>query len=115
MVKFIQKNGKFFLRKPYDFALHPDGARLLFSQKIELNQSFDDEYFKILCSKSYVANSHASFSDQNSTNDNQEEDGSEEEAPDSLADLLDAIREIENRFSDYGIEIEVSIKPSKSN
>lgn len=115
MVKFIQKNGNYFLRKPYDFALHPEGAELLFSQNINLNQCFDDEYFKILCNKDYVAIFQEDVT-RNSIESNQEteQSGLAEHSSDSLQDLMDSIRKIEQRFSDYGIEIEVRVKPSSS-
>ena len=111
MPKFIRKNGDYFLRKPYDFALHPEGAQLLYSQNIELNQSFDDEYFKVLCDKNYVAFFPNDVSGKLNEPDLIEVGEPEnEESRDPLGELMDSIRKIEQRFSSYGIEIEVKIK-----
>lgn len=116
MPKFIRKNGDYFLRKPYDFALHPEGAQLLFTQNIEINQSIDDEYFKVLCNKNYVAFFPSDLSGSSSDPDPAESaEVKNEESCDSLGELMDSIRKIEQRFSLYGIEIEVRVKPSKPN
>jgi len=115
MPKFIRKNEEYFLRKPYDFALHPEGAQLLFSQNIELNQSIDDEYFKVLCDKSYVAFFPNDLSGSSSDPDPVEgAEAENKEASDSLGELMAAIKEIERRFSNSGIQIEVRVKPSNT-
>ena len=116
MPKLIQKKGDYFLRKPHDFALHPEGAKLLFSQNIELDQSFDNEYFKLLCEKNYVAFFPNELSGKSKEYEPVEDpEVLSEESCDSLAELMDSIRKIEERFSLYEIEIEVRVKPSKSN
>lgn len=124
-MQFIEKNGEFFLRKQHDFALREDAARELISQGILPGTNIAQFYFDSLVqsnSKIAILSSHLIYEDD----DDQATDISEEYADegesnevetnlDPLSELLQSIREIEQRFSDYGIEIEVRVKSSKSN
>jgi hypothetical protein len=124
MVKFIQKNGEFFLKKQHDFALREDAARELINQGILPGTNIAQFYFDSLVqsnTKIAILSSHLIYEDD----DDQATDISEEYADegetneaeinlDPLSELLQSIREIEERFSLYGIEIEVRVKPSKS-
>lgn len=125
MVQFIEKNGEFFLRKQHDFALREDAARELISQGILPGTNIAQFYFDLLVqsnTKIAILRSHLIYEDD----DEQATDISEEYADESgsteveanldpLSELLQSIREIEQRFSDYGIEIEVRVKASPKN
>ena len=124
MVQFIEKNGEFFLRKQHDFALREDAARELISQGILPGTNIAQFYFDSLVqsnSKIAILSSHLIYEDDDQATDITEEyadvgDSNEVETNlDPLSELLQSIREIEQRFSDYGIEIEVRVKSSKSN
>jgi hypothetical protein len=114
MPQLIEKDGNYYLRKSYDLALTDEGLKLL--QDVQVNQFIDKKFFKTLCDQGYVA----LFPDGSSAKprDSMQVEDSElvsEESCDSLGELLASIRKVEERFSLYGIEIEVRIKPSKSN
>jgi hypothetical protein len=107
MPQLIKKNGKYFLRKPYDFAVHPDAIDML--KNVKNGSNIDEGFYKNLLRQGYIEFYHSQFrkkSIDNESNANTESD--------TLGELLNSIREIEQRFSSYGIEIEVKIKSASA-
>jgi hypothetical protein len=125
MVEFIEKNGEFFLRKQHDFALREDAARELINQGILPGTNIAQFYFDSLVQSSTkiaISSSHLNYEeyDDQATDISEEyaEEGGSTEVDanlDPLGELLQSIREIEQRFSDYGIEIQVRVKPFAKN
>jgi hypothetical protein len=114
MPQLIEKDGNYYLRESHDLALTAEALKLL--QSVNVNQFIDKEFFKTLCDQGYVTPLPDGVSGK--SRDSRQVEDSElvsEESCDSLAELMDSIRKIEERFSLYEIEIEVRVKPSKSN
>lgn len=113
MPQFIEKDGDYYLRKTYDHALTNKALELL--KDIEVDQFIDEGFFNLLCNKGEVAllpedfsaymlqscsGSDAVFFDQPKS--------------DSLGELVDLISEIERRYEEFGISLEIKIN-TKSN
>jgi hypothetical protein len=107
MPKLIKKNGEYFLRKPHDFAVHPEAINLLKDTKN--NSNIDEGFFEYLRQQGYIA-----FYQQNFYQNSIDEESTGDGESDTLSELLNSIREIEQRFSSYGIEIEVKIKSASA-
>jgi hypothetical protein len=95
MVKFIQKNGN--CRRPVRRAL-----RVVETMSQRCSVRFQVFQFG------------AVFAGFDASPPLSQEFVKEKHSSDSLQDLMDSIRKIEQKFSDYGIEIEVRLKPSSS-
>ena len=110
MPKLIKKNDQHYIRAPYDFALRPEAVSELSSRQIEVNDVFDKEFFKYLCDKGWVAIFREDIETDSIAEDLQEEEVIDEEATDSLSELVKQISAIQKKYSSLGISLEILIK-----
>jgi hypothetical protein len=115
MPKLIKKNGQHYIRAPYDFALRPEGVSELSARQIEVNAVFDKGFFNYLCDKGWVAVFRDDIEPASILEDVDEEEAIDEEASDSLSELVARIGAIQKEYSSLGISLEILIKNLNSN
>ena len=114
MPKLIKKNNQYYIRAPYDFALRPEGVNELSSKDIEVNDVFDKEFFNYLCDRGWVAIFREDIETASISEDVDEEEANEEEAADSLSELVEQISAIQKKYLSFGINLEILIKQVKN-
>jgi len=114
MPKLIKKKEQYYIRAPYDFALRPEGVEELFSKGIEVDNVFDKEFFHYLCNKNWVAIFSEDVQRATSVENSNKDEENEDEVSDSLCELLDQISAIQNKYLNFGINLEILIKQAKN-
>lgn len=111
MPQFIEKDGDYYLRKSYDHALTNKALELL--KDVEVDQFIDEGFFNLLCNNGYVGLLPVEISGKLTASGSDSEVFDQPQS-DSLSELIDLIGEIERRYKNFGISLEIKIKTNVS-
>jgi len=119
-MELIYKSGHYFLRKTHDFCLTKSALSELTQMKLKNGQQIAGSHFDVLAASHKIAIRKEDFElfdqfkkmqEQMEDNDDKGEINCSPEI-DTLSELAESIRSLQERFSDFGVVIEAKIVAS---